>query len=266
MEGLAAQQPPERQSQAPPRPVGRERLQGVRATGRVDPTARRHRRAYPTTVRDDGQRQHTGTGVGRPRLGRGRRAHRGTGLRRRAAASAASRSLPRLWYGRSAAPGNARTTMSVPGGSCPNRSRTRCRSRRLPRLRSTAPPTALDTTKPARTSRRAGSERFSVSGNITWTTSTPRVARRPARTAAANSPRRRRRCAVASTRTLQRPQAESSVRPLARRGGRIARPARVRMRSRKPWVFARRRLFGWKVRLLTSALRLQALVHAIEPP
>jgi hypothetical protein len=24
------------------------------------------------------------------------------------------------------------------------------------------------------------------------------------------------------------------------------------MRRRKPWVFARRRLFGWKVRLLTS--------------
>jgi hypothetical protein len=33
----------------------------------------------------------------------------------------------------------------------------------------------------------------------------------------------------------------------------------VRMRSRKPWVFARRRLFGWKVRLLTSKLRLRAL-------
>jgi hypothetical protein len=32
----------------------------------------------------------------------------------------------------------------------------------------------------------------------------------------------------------------------------MARPARVRMRSRKPWVFARRRLFGWKVRLLTT--------------
>jgi hypothetical protein len=27
----------------------------------------------------------------------------------------------------------------------------------------------------------------------------------------------------------------------------------VRMRSRKPWVLARRRLFGWKVRLLTTA-------------
>jgi hypothetical protein len=25
----------------------------------------------------------------------------------------------------------------------------------------------------------------------------------------------------------------------------------VRMRSRKPWVLARRRLFGWNVRLLT---------------
>jgi len=34
----------------------------------------------------------------------------------------------------------------------------------------------------------------------------------------------------------------------------MARPARVRIRSRKPWVFARRRLFGWKVRLLTVSL------------
>jgi hypothetical protein len=47
-------------------------------------------------------------------------------------------------------------------------------------------------------------------------------------------------------------QADKRVRPLARRAEIIARPARVRMRSRKPWVFARRRLFGWKVRLLTS--------------
>lgn len=34
-----------------------------------------------------------------------------------------------------------------------------------------------------------------------------------------------------------------------------ARPARVRMRSRNPWVFARRRLFGWYVRLLTASLQ-----------
>src|SRR3954470_11650289 len=47
------------------------------------------------------------------------------------------------------------------------------------------------------------------------------------------------------------PQADSSVRPLPRRADRMARPARVRIRRRKPWVLARRRLFGWKVRLLT---------------
>ncbi len=46
-------------------------------------------------------------------------------------------------------------------------------------------------------------------------------------------------------------QAERRSRPLARRVEMMARPARVRMRSRKPWVFARRRLFGWNVRLLT---------------
>jgi hypothetical protein len=40
-------------------------------------------------------------------------------------------------------------------------------------------------------------------------------------------------------------QADRRSRPLARRADRMARPARVRIRSRKPWVFARRRLFGW---------------------
>jgi hypothetical protein len=48
------------------------------------------------------------------------------------------------------------------------------------------------------------------------------------------------------------PQADRRARPLDRRAERIARPARVRIRSRKPWVFERRRLFGWKVRLVTS--------------
>jgi hypothetical protein len=48
-------------------------------------------------------------------------------------------------------------------------------------------------------------------------------------------------------------QALSFSRPLCLRAARTARPARVRMRSRKPCVFARRRLFGWNVRLLTGA-------------
>ena len=45
-------------------------------------------------------------------------------------------------------------------------------------------------------------------------------------------------------------QAESSTRPLRRRAARMARPARVRIRARKPCTLARRRLFGWNVRLL----------------
>jgi hypothetical protein len=49
-------------------------------------------------------------------------------------------------------------------------------------------------------------------------------------------------------------QAESRERPLARRAERMARPARVRIRRRNPWVLARRRVFGWKVRLLTCGL------------
>src|SRR5205085_11571665 len=56
-------------------------------------------------------------------------------------------------------------------------------------------------------------------------------------------------------------QAESRARPLRRRPARMARPARVRMRSRNPWVFARRRLFGWNVRLLTEELPTQGPCH-----
>jgi hypothetical protein len=40
-------------------------------------------------------------------------------------------------------------------------------------------------------------------------------------------------------------QADRVVRPLERRRAMIARPARVRMRLRKPCFLARRRLFGW---------------------
>jgi hypothetical protein len=43
----------------------------------------------------------------------------------------------------------------------------------------------------------------------------------------------------------------------------MARPARVRMRNRKPWVFARRRLFGWNVRLLTRGLQEEGSVRPL---
>jgi hypothetical protein len=44
------------------------------------------------------------------------------------------------------------------------------------------------------------------------------------------------------------------VRPLRRRAATMARPARVRIRRRKPCVRLRRRLLGWNVRLLTRKL------------
>ena len=47
-------------------------------------------------------------------------------------------------------------------------------------------------------------------------------------------------------------QAARRWRPLPRRAAMIARPARVRIRRRKPCFLCRRRLFGWNVRLLTG--------------
>ena len=61
-------------------------------------------------------------------------------------------------------------------------------------------------------------------------------------------------------------QADSLARPLRRRSARIARPARVRMRRRKPCFLARRRLFGWKVRLLTMCSSRISVWAGRRPP
>ena len=61
--------------------------------------------------------------------------------------------------GASAAGGSARTTSRAPGGRLASRGRTRWRSRRATRWRTTEPPTALLTTKPARGGASAGPER-----------------------------------------------------------------------------------------------------------
>jgi hypothetical protein len=53
---------------------------------------------------------------------------------------------------------------------------------------------------------------------------------------------------------------------LRRRAARIPRPARVRIRRRNPWVLARRRLFGWNVRLLTAKLHQQEGKGTLTPP
>ena len=63
-----------------------------------------------------------------------------------------------------------------------------------------------------------------------------------------------------------RPQAARRLRPLRRREDRIERPARVRIRRRKPWVLCRRRLFGWNVRLLNVFTPLEGLGTTVWSP
>jgi hypothetical protein len=162
----------------------------------------------------------------------------------------ASRSRPRSAEVPAAAAGSARTTTRAPGGKPWSRLASCARRRRDTRCRCTLPPTDLPTISPTCT----GSNRPSAGPDPTWastyTNTAPDRPRRPARVTAPKSADRRRRCTAGSTAGPVR-QADSSERPFRRRAVRMARPARVRMRNRKPWVLARRRLFGWKVRLLT---------------
>ena len=62
------------------------------------------------------------------------------------------------------------------------------------------------------------------------------------------------------------PETLRRLRPLRRRAARIARPARVRIRRRKPWVFARRRVFGWYVRFPLAILGSFAKGRPATPP
>jgi hypothetical protein len=140
----------------------------------------------------------------------------------------------------------------------------------LTRLRTTAGPTARLTVKPI------------LGGSVTPSrtsrcpTSSGRPTLLPEPIAALNSVRRRIRAADGSIGYHRRAddgsadQTLTRARPLRRRAASTARPARVRMRSRKPCVFARRRLFGWNVRLLTetpdAGKSPQAAANARLPP
>jgi hypothetical protein len=133
----------------------------------------------------------------------------------------------------------------------------RCRRRRLTRFRVTALPTALETTKPARD----GGPGLSRA----CTTSVSRPIRTPRRTQTRKSSEDVNRDVAGSTGRLGSCQPARRSRPFWRRAARIARPARVRMRRRKPWVRLRRRLLGWKVRLLTPISTLRILLVRLCP-
>lgn len=53
------------------------------------------------------------------------------------------------------------------------------------------------------------------------------------------------------------------LRPRSRRRFRTARPPRVLMRSRKPWTFFRRRLWGWNVRFTLDHLECESRVRSL---
>lgn len=112
-------------------------------------------------------------------------------------------------------------------------------ARRLTRFLLTATPTSFATTKPNRAW-------VCDPSRFMYTTMWSATAFRPVLMVERKSSAERSRFSRAS----KVGYADSSVRPLRRRAARIARPARVFIRRRKPWVFARRRVFGWKVRLV----------------
>ena len=130
--------------------------------------------------------------------------------------------------------------MSVSDGIVPICSATRCRNCRITRCRCTELPTTLPTTKPALGA--VGSGRV-----MTWRTRCAEAMRRPRRITSRRSADLRNRCGCVSIQTA------ISWRPLRRRAERMARPARVRMRRRKPCFLWRLRLFGWKVRFTTCS-------------
>jgi hypothetical protein len=179
--------------------------------------------------------------------------------RRSNRAKTRSRSAARSTWRAEADAGFARTTRRLPAGSDPRYRRIRSRSRRFTRLRTTALPTARLTIKPtfADSPGRTVPSSAATEGTNRCPVSAGRPALRPSRTARRKSAGRFMRACRGSIRgprhQVRGVQALSRARPLWRRAARTARPARVRIRSRKPWVFARRRLFGWNVRLLTGA-------------
>jgi hypothetical protein len=282
MEGVTTGQPTGRQPESAHRAVRTQRLDGVLTARGGESASRGEQRADEPLVEGDGCDKHPcrDSRHGFVRYSRCAHCRRSAPTCRRSSRpSTRSRSAARSAWRAPAAAGCARTTSRQPSGSAARRPRISSRSRRFTRLRTTAEPTARLTTKPtfagspARTPSLGGSGERVVpplenpspgiaAGTILADTKGP-PARRPVRITSRNSSGRRIRDSRGSTttsragRNQRRRQALSRSRPLRRRDAMIARPARVRMRSRKPWTFARRRLFGWNVRLLTRAPQLQ---------
>ncbi len=222
---------PRQPARGKPRPLDRteahEGGHGIRRARGIKPARRRqHRRHAELVDPHEHEQGHGGDLLPRPRSAqpgpeharahrrpRLARAHRRSRLRRvlrrhrvhrappaatrtdRASKRAASASSSAKFA--AAAAGRARTTTSTPAGMPPSLAAVIARSRRVTRLRTTAFPTALDTTKPTR-----GARWRSESVIAAWITrnAPPLRAPRGPRTAARNCAASRSRCRAGSTR------------------------------------------------------------------
>ena len=178
----------------------------------------------------------------RQRAGGGRAPATGAGRLIRRTRSRSSRSTSAC--PRPTRAGRATTTRSTPGPAGPGRRRKLSRSSRRARFRWTDPPTRRLTARPRRSKARP-------LGAATRRNRRP-SRRAPRLNAASNSAPVRRRW---RDRKRMRPrfaappapQTAIRFRPFWRRRFRTSWPPFVRMRTRKPWVRFRRRLFGWNV-------------------
>ncbi len=192
MERMTLAEPPDRQPASASRSVHPHRLEGVRAARRVEPAARRQQRADQRPVEPDQPHQSTRQRRRPPDRVPGRFCclfHTAPPCRRSSARITEPRSAAKSAWLAVAAGGLARNTTRLPRGRECRYPATRWRSRLRTRFRTTAGPTARLTMNPTR----AGS---SQSGRTTrWPTTQVRPTRRPRRTAAVNSVRRRIRAA-----------------------------------------------------------------------
>jgi hypothetical protein len=211
--GVAPRDPPRSQPQPADDSVCLDGRDRIRTTARIEPTALAEERADQAAIRNYRDDDHPGRDAGTPRDGRTDRAARVDvcGLhcasapsptasgRSRQRRRPASRSPANCADDDPAAAGRTRTTRRAPAGSWGSRAATRCRSWRRIRLRTTAPPTARLTTKPARAPAAGDvASAAGTDGRSRWTTSRGRPARRPRRTAAVKSGRCRSRDAAGS--------------------------------------------------------------------
>lgn len=242
-------EPGHRQPTPPDQSVFGQGIDRVLAARRHEPARRRAQRGHHVPVQLDQENQCVHGDFACPTSGPARarpQAHRSAPARR------AERRNPRRSCCSNRADetcrllGNARMTSRSDGSRSSSTARATWRSRRATRCRSTAEPTDLATINPT------CGPAPSCSGTRRMCTTTSGCAMRvPYFTVAPNSDDRLMRLRAGSTarKPIAEDQAERARRPLRRRLATIPRPARVRIRNRKPCTRARRRLFGWKVRL-----------------